>query len=1198
MSEPHDQDPDGDGAAQEPGMWDRAMKFAYQAAAQAPTALGPGAETVGTVIAGRYTLIEKLPEGGMGTVWLAEQTTPVKRKVALKLIKAGMDSRSVLARFEAERQALALMNHPNIAKVLDGGLTDAVRPFFVMEYVDGVRLTDYCDTAKLSISDRLNIFVQVCAAVEHAHQKAIIHRDLKPSNILVAVCDDRPVPKVIDFGLVKALHVPLTDRSLHTAHEIVVGTPPYMSPEQAELNNLDVDTRSDIYSLGVVLYELLTGDTPVELSRFKNAAPDEIRRIIREEDPPRPSIRLSSAETLASLAASRQSEPRALTRQLRRELDWIVMKALRKERKDRYQTANDHARDVQHYLADEVVGARPPSTGYRLRKFIRRHETGLLTGTAITLAVLIASGGLGWSLWQQAEQHAELGERRADTYRAVSESLGKAVELAGQAQRMPRSSSKEAAEALALWNQAADALHVAETALSTGIADEALRQEVASRRSLIEEGRHQTDQRRLQTVRQYTLLQALDDARMASATLIDNTFDYGGASARYAAAFRAYGLEVNVGDPDQLAPRIRTQEPAIREALCLALDDWAFVAARARTAPTAADLKALAVAADDDPWRKRVRKTVDPAALRELGMAARKVPVAPSGLALLANKLYEAGEHDEALALLRSGRDRYPRDYYLHFNLGSALGNKTTVEIDEAIGCLRAALALQPEGSAASAAYNNLGIALADKMQADEAIAAYETAIKLNPTFAAPHVNLGRTLKARNRVADAVAEYEKAIKLDSRSAPAHVNLGLALLSKNLDQGLDVSSFSADDISLRTAEQFKNLEDAMVEFQKAIKIDPGSASAHFNLGYALQARQQLQGAIEEFKLAVQYDPKSAPAHVALGVGLGKSGQSEDAITELKKAIDCDPRFAPAHVGLGKALWFGKYPLDNAIGCFRKAIELDPKNADAHNNLGNALVVKGQLDQAVAECKKAVNLKPRAPRYHGALGNALLDGGWFAEARGSTLTAKGLLPPDDRHLKLVEEQLAHCDHMLALEKRLLEIVADKGPAPDNDERLRLIKEVCRRQRRNAAAVRLFCDAFRMDAKMADDMVQHHRYNAALHAALAAAGYDRDADKLDDGERKRLREQALSWLRGDLDVWQKRLAAGTPKDREAVRQTMQLWQSAGYLATVREMDALKKLPPEEQVAWMRLWTDVAVLLQNAVGNGGEGRKLGRAG
>ena len=304
-------------------------------------------EGPGMVIAGRYKLLEKIGEGGMGAVWAAEQMQPVRRKVALKLIKPGMDSRSVLARFEAERQALAVMDHPNIAKVLDGGLAETGRPFFVMEYVKGLPITEYCDARRLSVPERLQLFVQVCQAVQHAHQKGIIHRDLKPSNILVAPYDDRPVPKVIDFGLAKAMHQSLTELTLHTAHDAVLGTPLYMSPEQAQLNNLDVDTRSDLYSLGVLLYELLTGSTPLEKQRYKQAAWDEIRRIIREEEPPQPSARLSSSQALPSLAAGRQIEPARLTKLVRGELDWIVMKSLEKDRARRYETANGFALDMR-----------------------------------------------------------------------------------------------------------------------------------------------------------------------------------------------------------------------------------------------------------------------------------------------------------------------------------------------------------------------------------------------------------------------------------------------------------------------------------------------------------------------------------------------------------------------------------------------------------------------------------------------------------------------------------------------------------------------------------------------------------------------------------------------------------------------------------------------------------------------------------
>jgi serine/threonine-protein kinase len=368
----------------------------------------------GTVIAGRYKLLENIGEGGMGSVWVAEQQ-PIRRKVAIKLIKAGMDSKHVLARFEAERQALALMDHPHIAKVFDGGMTDQGRPFFVMEYVKGVPITSYCDAARLPLQERLKLFVPVCHAVQHAHQKGIVHRDLKPSNILVCLYDGQPVPKVIDFGLAKALHQQLTELSLFTGHGVMVGTPLYMSPEQAEVNNLDVDTRTDIYSLGVVLYELLTGTTPLERDQLQKAAYNEILRLIKEVEPPRPSLRLSGLDTLPTIAAQRNIDPRHLQRSVAGDLDWIVMRALEKERNRRYETANGLARDIERFLNEEAVEACPPSTWYRLRKFARKHRGQTIAASLILTSLAAGIIATTWGLVRarSAEQAAEQSEARA-----------------------------------------------------------------------------------------------------------------------------------------------------------------------------------------------------------------------------------------------------------------------------------------------------------------------------------------------------------------------------------------------------------------------------------------------------------------------------------------------------------------------------------------------------------------------------------------------------------------------------------------------------------------------------------------------------------------------------------------------------------------------------------------------------------------
>jgi serine/threonine protein kinase len=350
----------------------------------------PLIEGPGTVI-GPYKLLEQIGEGGMGVVYMAEQTRPVRRKVALKIIKPGLDAQQVIARFEAERPALALMDHPVIARVLDAGTTDSGRPYFIMELVRGIPITDYCDRNRLSIADRLELFILVCQAVQHAHQTGIIHRDLKPCNVMVTLIDGAAVPKVIDFGVVKATGQQLTEKSFVNGFAQLIGTPQYMSPEQAALSGVDVDTRSDIYSLGVLLYELLIGMTPFDAKTFRTAGYDKMRRIICEEEPPKPSTRLSTTEELPSIAANRNLEPRRLIGLLHGEVDWIVMKALEKDRNRRYETANALARDLQRFLAGEPVEAGPPSASYWLRKLVWKHRAALAVTVAFALALLAAT---------------------------------------------------------------------------------------------------------------------------------------------------------------------------------------------------------------------------------------------------------------------------------------------------------------------------------------------------------------------------------------------------------------------------------------------------------------------------------------------------------------------------------------------------------------------------------------------------------------------------------------------------------------------------------------------------------------------------------------------------------------------------------------------------------------------------------------
>jgi len=864
------------------------------------------------MVIGRYKLLESIGEGGHGTVYMAEQTAPVQRKVALKIIKAGMDTRQVIARFEAERQALALMDHPNIAKVFDAGVTESGKPYFVMELVKGVPITGYCDEKRLTPRDRLELFVQVCQAVQHAHQKGIIHRDLKPSNVLVALYDGKPVPKIIDFGVAKATGQRLTEKTMFTGFGDVIGTPEYMSPEQAELNQLDIDTRSDIYSLGVLLYELLTGSPPFSHKELEKAGMLEMLRVIRECEPTKPSTKLSTAEGLPTLAANRSTEPARLTKLVRGELDWIVMKALEKDRSRRYETANGLAMDLQRYLTDEPVQACPPSATYRLRKFVRRNKRSLTMVAVVAGAILVSVGAIGWMVRDRAAREQEIAQDRSTRQTLIRERVTLALEDARKRYQEGR------------WKEALDDAKRAEALAATGQSDEA------------------THGRAREVLGDMLMLATLENVRVRSTQNVAG-FDLKGEDSGNARAFWEYGIDIDALSRDEAATRIRAR--SIRYELAVLLDTWSHVRRRLAqqgSKPIGKDWKELlevARAADPDPWRDRFRKAVlndDRKALIELAASAPISSLPAETVDRLGDALIGMSAIVEAAAFLKKGQRLHPQDYWINENLGLCLLRLSPQQLDDPIRYFTAAVALRPE---AAQSHYNLGIALKTQGKLDEAVACYRKAIEIQPTSAYAHRMLGHALLGQNKLDEAAAAFRAAVELDPKEGFLHNELGLALLRNN------------------------KLDEAAAAYRKAIELHPRAAGYHVNLGRVLVFQKKLDEARAVFRTAAELDPTSTYAHRMLGLALRDLEMLDEAVTVFRSAIERFPQDAALRDDLGLVLLRNNKP-DEAVAAFRKAIELDPAYAQAYIHLGHALKAQGKLDEAIVAFRKAIELDPQS------------------------------------------------------------------------------------------------------------------------------------------------------------------------------------------------------------------------------------------
>ena len=899
-------------------------------AVESPPVPGGGAGVeVGDVLSGRYKLVQQIGEGGMGTVWMAQQQQPVKRLVALKVIKPGMDSRQVIARFEAERQALALMDHPNIARVLDAGTTATGLPFFVMELVKGVPLTKYCDEHRLTPKERLELFIPVCQAIQHAHQKGIIHRDIKPSNVLVALYDGQPVPKVIDFGIAKATGQQLTEHTLVTGFGAVVGTLEYMSPEQANFNQLDVDTRSDIYSLGVLLYELLAGSPPFSRKELEKAGMLEMLRVIREQEPSKPSTKLSTADGLPTLAANRGTEPKRLAALVRGELDWIVMKALEKDRDRRYETANGFAADIGRYLADEPVQACPPSATYRFGKFARRNRGRLAVAGLIAFFLAVLAGGAGWAMKDRTDRRAAL---EADVGRDLDEARAFC-----RADRLPEASA---------------AVDQARALLARGEGSEDLAGRVSKVRADVD------------------MAARLEGIRLEQAAVKDGNFDQAGADSRYRDAFRDYGLDVTALDADAAAERIRAS--VIEGQLLAALDDWLAV----KGGPPDARLLAVLRRVDADPWRGRFRDAFergDRKALTDLARGPAALAQPPATVVLLGAALAGIGERPLAVDVLRSAQQQQPNDFWINHQLALNLSVLKPSRPGEAVGYYRAALALRPDSPGA---HLNLGIALSDQGDLADAVAEYKKAIALKPEYPQAHYNLGIALHDQRDLPGAVAELKKAIDLKRDFAQAHHNLGHALRGQRDMPGAVAEYKKAVDLKPDFAEAHcslglalrdqGDLPGAVAKFKKAIALKPDLAVAHNSLGAALHDQADLPGAVAEYQTAIDLKPEYPEAHYNLGNALRDQGDLPGAVAEYKKAIALKPDFAEAHFNLGFALR-GQGDLAGAVAEYKKVIALKPEYPEAHCNLGLALQRQGEFQTALTELRRGHELGSKTPRW---------------------------------------------------------------------------------------------------------------------------------------------------------------------------------------------------------------------------------------
>jgi serine/threonine-protein kinase len=1222
-----------------------------------------------------YEILTELGRGGMGVVYKARQTN-VNRLVALKMILAGEHAGKIqLARFLAEAEAVAQLEHPNLVRLYEVAQHNGL-PYFTMEFVAGGSLSQRLDGTPLPASDAAHLVEQLAHGMDYAHQRGIVHRDLKPGNVLLQESGVRQqesckknaadtmtlppgswIPKITDFGLAKRVET----GAAMTATGAVLGTPSYMAPEQAEGNTREVGPAADIYALGATLYQCLTGRPP-----FRGPAPlDTIRQVIWDEPVP----------------------PARLNPTVPRDLETICLKCLQKDPHKRYADAGELARDLQRFQAGEPIQARPVGRLERTVRWVRKKPA---TAALLALVASLLIGGVAGLFWYQQQQLASLAHQQG-----VDQEIARALDDAEQLPveiRRQLGDPAQFAEPLSdidSWKTTLDRARAAWeradrlTAANPGVLDPALStrvQTVAAQRDADEAD--------------WRLAKKLDDVRLESSTLLDGKFDPARANPDYFAVFDGLGFDFDKGTPAEMARRLR--EHRLRYVLVAALDHWANCMQEfsIRKAATGRKQRVLETArlADPDPWRDRVRNAENwpsQQTLQQLAAEADCARQSPQILSLLSSLISKNTDHT---VLLRKALLAHPRDFWLNFDLAGAAKDSA-----ERVGCYRAALVVRPKSSVV---YSNLGSMLDEMNDVEGAIRHYEKAIAIDPNFASAYNNLGGTYYYRKKDMKAAIRYlNEAIRLNPNISQTYFNLGLPLRDLKDWDGAIKANEKAIALMANNVEAYNNLgivleakndlEGAIRQYEKALAINPDYREAHGNLGNALRAKKDFDGAILHYEKVIALDPKDPGGpnnlglvlldkkdfkraivyfekavalnpddpnyRISLGYAFGEIKDFEKAILHYKKAADLKPDSADVHSGLASVLRL-KNDLDGAIRHGEKAIALDPNAAPAHNILGRALLDKNLLDRAAEQFEKALALDSSRPEYHRNLGIVLAQKNETPEAirrlqkaldldpndadahynlglvlyfkkdfdgalehyekaakinpesaeticsLGHTYREKGDFEKAVAYLKLghemgssqpgwnyqSEQWIKHSQQLLAVDRKLSAVLRGEVRPAGWQEQL-LFADMCRLYKQQyAAAAGFYAQALPANPKLTSNPDGQIRFRAGVCAALAGAGQGKDAAKLDDQAKSKLRQQALDWLQADLDMYDKAIQTlASEQDAllavQAVNYVAQ-WQIDPVLASVRDDKALASLSTEEQKMWRQLWSQAADLAKKA--------------